>query len=384
MAIETVTYKYNESVNYPFAVRNMARKLAKDRKGLDSLKEDHYGISLKEAATSDAVRAFLPELFIDEIIKLGLVEAWARQIFPVTGQSSHDSYIRRFRKKTTGCQIIHELNVIRHSTNELSKIRFEYNKLVDSSLFSFERNMDFDISDTVDEILLATSGIYRRENQLMLDQLCRWSSGDNGNEWNNYIEGPEVANCDDPYLASGNAEDADNLLEAMQNAYLSITTALTDKFDPSQLLWIWGPAIMATLWKSPTFRQWQLGGVQSSTISGNIPNPFGIPYKVVESPGVFTNGNSALGSEFVHDPCCILLVAPAYAAGIRERVSLRLDGLTKEEIQASGAVLWERISCSPRHPKAYRRISPNRDYPEQIEDQKDIIIKLHEEEPPTI
>lgn len=364
---------YNESLSYPYTIANIKRQIADKRKALDSFKEESYAITLKEAATSDQLNDFIRMVFVDEIILLGLREAHARNLFKVVGQSDHNSFEQRYRSRDSGAQIIFELDNVAYDNSSLFKTTFGFNKLVDASLFSWERLADSPLSDTTDEVTFATSNMYRRENQLMWDNLVRYSQGANATTWGNYIVGEGVCAPD----GTSDEDDADAVLDTMEEAYLSMTTAMTDRFDPSSLRWLLSPTVLSLLWKSPRFRRFDALGSTPNVISGRLPEPYGIPMTVIE-PGYFRQAGG--DSEYVSQECDIFLVAPAFAAGIRERVSLRLDGLTKEEIMASGSMIWERICCWTRHPKAFRRISPNQAYASQIADSKDILIQLKDED----
>lgn len=365
---------YNESIDYKYTIKNLLKQVKENRATLDALKENFDGITLKEAFTSDEVRDYIPAIFTDEVILLGLRDATARNLFPVVGQATNDTFTQRYRVKYAGAQIVKELNEIKTSKHELRKQQFGFNKIASGSLFSWERLSDSPLKDSMDEATLAVSQIYRRENQLMWDNLARFSQGTNETLWGNYIAGPDV--CDG---SSGNdtSQQASELFGALEEAYLSMTTALTDRFEPSSLRWLWSPEVEAILWKYETFRQYELAGKTPVQLSGSIMNPFGIPRTIIE-PGYFGTA-TATGNSFTSTPCDIYLVAPSAAAGIRERVSQRLDNFTRETIQASGTILWERISCYTRHPLAYRRISPNEDYSAQIADAQDIVVKVQDE-----
>lgn len=365
----------NESIDYPNTIKNLTREVEKNRDTLDALKEDFDGITLKEAFTSDELSGYIPQIFTDEVILLGLRDATARNLFTTVGQATNDSFTQRYKSKSTrGVQILRELNEIKTSKHELSKETFGFNKLASAALFSWERLMDSPLQDALDESTFSVSQFYRTENQLMWDNLCRFSQGDNADTWENHIDGPNV--CDGS-AGNDSSTDAESIFSAMEEAYLSMTTALTDRFEPSQLRWLWSPEVEAILWKYATFREYQLSGKTPIQLTGSILNPFGIPRTIIE-PGYF-GAASPTGSAYTSAPCDIYLVAPSMAAGIRERVSQRLDNFTRELVQASGTIIWERICCWTRHPLAFRRISPERDYAGQIADNADIVLKVKEE-----
>jgi hypothetical protein len=365
---------YNESIDYQYTIKNLRREIEKNRQALDALKEDFDGISLKEAFTADEVRDYIPQIFADEIIMLGLREATARNLFPVVGQSTNDSFTQRYKyKNTRGAQIVRELNEIKTSKHDLKKKTFGFNKVASAALFSWERLMDSPLQDALDEATFATSQVYQTENRLMWDNLTRFSQGSEEQEWSNWIDGPTA--CEDPYYS---AAEAEAIIDALEDAYLSMTTPLTDRSDPASLRWLWSPQVETCLWKYDTYRRYDLKGSTPSQLTGRLENPFGIPRTIIE-PGYY-RANGALGSEWVPQACDIYLIDTSQAAGIRERVSQRLDNFTRELVQASGTVVWERLCMWTRHPLKYRRISPYQDYADQIADNADIILKVGDED----
>jgi len=354
-------------------MKNLKREIAKNRQALDALKEDFDGVSLKEAFTADEVRDYIPQIFADEIIMLGLREATARNLFPVVGQPTNDTFTQRYKfKNTRGAQIVRELNEIKTSQHGLKKKTFGFNKISSAALFSWERLMDSPLQDAMDEATFATSQVYQTENRLMWDNLTRFSQGSEEQEWSNWIDGPSA--CEDPYYAEA---EATAIIAALENAYLSMTTPLTDRSEPASLRWLWSPQIETALWKYATYRRFDLKGSTPSQLTGTLENPFGIPRTVIE-PGYY-RANGALGSEWVPQPCDIYLVDTSQAAGIRERVSQRMDNFTRELVQGSGTIIWERLCMWTRHPMKYRRISLSQDYGDQIADSADIILKVADE-----
>ncbi|HNQ22452.1 MAG TPA: hypothetical protein PKK06_05100 [Phycisphaerae bacterium] len=349
----------NESIDYQYTIRNLGREIEKNRQALDAFRTEWDGLTLKEAFTSDEVSAFVPQIFSDEIIKLGLREAQARNLFPTVAQTTNNSFTQRYKYKLDrGVQILGELDEIKTSKHAMKKITFGFNKVASAALFSWERLADSPIADAVDESTFAISQFYRVENQLMWDNLCRFSQGTKATEWDNWVLGADV--CSDPY---GTEDEALQIMDAMESAYLDMTTALVDRFDASGLRWLFSPLVFTILWKYATWRRFDAGGQTPVQTTGNLPLPYGLPYTIIE-PGYWRAGK--LESEWVSTPCDIYLINCSQAAGIRERVGQRLDNFTRETIQASGSILWERIGMYTRHPKAYRRISPTQDYADQI------------------
>lgn len=350
---------YNESVDYQFTVKNLKRESEKNRPALETVKTEWDGITLKEAFTSDEVRDYVPQIFNDEIIRIGLREATARNLFPSVGQSTNDSFTQRYKwKGDRGVQIVRELNEIATSKHDLKKVSFGFNKLASAALFSWERMADSPLQDAVDESTFAISQFYRTENWLMWDNLTRFSQGTMADVCDNHIVCDAI--CEDPYV--GTEAGALAIIDALEDAYLSMTTRLTDRFEPGSLRWLWSPTVEATLWKYDLFRRFDLKGSTPSQLTGSIENPFGVPRTIIE-PGYFASGT--IQSEWT-PTCDIFLIAPASAAGIRERVSQRLDNFTRELIQASGTIIWERLGMWTRFPRAFCRISPDRDYIDQI------------------
>ena len=95
-----------EKSTYEYAFKNVARKI--DRQALDAFKEGMGGITLKEAMTSDELSLFIPQIFTDEIVPLGLRVATARNNFPAISQTVGVDFKVRFRQKTEGAQVLRE------------------------------------------------------------------------------------------------------------------------------------------------------------------------------------------------------------------------------------------------------------------------------------
>lgn len=351
---------YMEKQDYPYSAATIARRLKCEqrRSALDTFKEDCAGVTLKEAMTSDELSGFVPDLFTDEIIMLGQREAIARNNFPVVAQASHGEFKQRYRYKDEGAQIVGELDEIKHSRSDKKTTEFAFKKIADWPLFSFERLMDSPLQDATDEVAMSTSKIYRRENQLMWHQLATFSQKANADEWENYIQGPD---------SSGSSD----LIDAMTDAYLDMTVRLTDRFDPASLTWFISPTVFSTLFKDSNFRRFDILGAQPNIVTGTLPSLFRIPYVIIE-PGYFTQGTPS--SQYANSEYDIYLVATRFAGAIRERVSLRMEPITIERIQAQGPQMWERLVPYVRHPMAYRRISPTEDYTDLIAMQ-DILVK---------
>ena len=355
-----------ETSNYEFAFDNVTRNI--QREALDTFKTEMKGISLKEAMTSDELSDFIPQIFADEVILLGQRQATARNAFSVITQSTNSNFTIRFRDKNEGAQVLRELDEFQHSKSERFTRQFHFNKIGDFPLFSFELLEDSPLDEVADEVRMSVSTIWRRENQLAWDQVTRFSQGSattgaESDTWNNYVSGPD---CLD---GSGNADEdaATAILDAMEDAYLSITTALEDAFPQNSLTWYMSPQVFSILWKEPTFRRFDALGASPIQVTGNMVQPFGIPMQIIE-PGFFDTN-----SDFIPSPCDIFLMADQ-AFRLRERVSLRTQPITLDKIQASGPLMWERLTFYPRNPLAFRRISPNEDYATQIPNNKDIKI----------
>lgn len=358
-----------ENSTYEYAFKNVARKI--DRATLDAFKENSGGITLKEAMTSDELSLFIPQIFTDEIVPLGMRVATARNNFPAISQTTGVDFKIRFRQKTEGAQVLRELDEFQHSRSDRFTRTFSFNKIGDFPLFSFELLMDSPLDEVTDEILLSTSKIWRRENQLAWDQVTRFSQGsaNTGAEsdfWGNHIDGVD---CQD---SSANDPDASDVLASMEDAYLSITTALQDSFPQASLRWYMSPTVFTLLWKEPTFRRFDVLGAAPTQVTGRLPEPYGIPMEIID-PGYFDTK-----SNYIQTPCDIYLIADE-AMRLREKVSLRTQPITLDRIQATGPLMWERIAFYPRNPLAYRRISPNEDYENQIPDSANVKITVKSE-----
>lgn len=352
-----------EKANYEFAFDNISSNLEQNREALDAFKSEMKGISLKEAMTSDELSSFIPQVFTDEVVLIGQRQAIARNSFPSIAQSTNSDFKIRFREKNDNAQVLRELDEFQHSKSERYTRTFEFNKIGDFPLFSFELLEDSPLDEVADEVRMSVSKIYRRENQLAWDMVTRFSQGTENDFWANWIQGPD---CLD---SSGDADEdqATLILDAMEDAYLNITTALEDAFPQNTLRWFMSPQVFSILWKEPTFRRFDALGATPVQVTGNLPTPFGLPMTICET-GYFNTS-----SVFIPTPCDIYLMADQ-AFRLRERVSLRTQPITIDKIQASGPLMWERICFYPRNPLAYRRISPNEDYSGQIANNKDIKI----------
>jgi hypothetical protein len=350
-----IDVKQYEKANYAFAFDNIARTLNGNREALDAFRAEMKGITLKEAMTSDELSGYIPQLFVDEVIILGQRQATARNAFPVIAQSSNSDFKIRFREKNEGAQVLRELDEFQHSKSQRYTRTFEFNKIGDFPLFSFELLEDSPLDEVADEVRMSVSKIYRRDSQLAWDMVTRFSQGTENDFWGNHVLGPA---CIDG--SSGNdAEQAQEVLDAMEAAYLDITTRLEDAFPQESLRWFLSPQVWALLWKDSTIRRYDALGSTPVQVTGNRPQLFGIPATIIE-PGYFDTN-----SVWTPQLCDIYLMADQ-AFRLRERVSMRTQPITMDKIQASGPLMWERLTFYPRNPLAYRRISPNEDYAGQI------------------
>jgi len=95
---------------------------------------------------------------------------------------------------------------------------------------------------------------------------------------------------------------------------------------------------------------------------------FRIPIRIWE-PGYFNSD-----SVWTPAPYDIYLSANQFSAAIRERSSMRTTPLDLSRILASAVMLWERLIPYVRNAFAFRRISPNSDYSNMIENMSNIHI----------
>lgn len=359
-----------EANDYELTIPRLKLAADANREALEAFKTEMSGITLREAATSDELAGFIPQLFTDEILLLGQREAIARNNFTVVGQASNTNFTVRYRSKNDCAQIVKELDEIKYSTSERSTKTFSFNKICDFYLASYELLMDSPLNEVTDNVALSMSKIYRRENQLMWNMLTRHSQGsidgEGRNEWDNWIPGPD---CEDPYVATAEA-----IMDAMETAYIDMTARLTDRFDPTSMRWFMSPTIFAILWQHSTFRRYDLAGTSPVLLTGNLPAPYGIPYSIME-PGYFDTT-----SNWNAEPCDIYLCALPYCAAIRERVALRTEPISLPLNQSSGPLLWERLTPYVKNGFAYRRISPNPDYATQIVDNADLKITVQDDD----
>lgn len=345
-----------ETANYAFAFDNITSNLAGNREGLDAFKSEMKGVTLKEAMTSDELSGFIPQVFADEVTIIGQRMATARQAFSAINQSSNSSFKIRFREKNEGAQILRELDEFQHSKSDRYTREFTFNKIGDFPLFSFELLEDSPLDEVADEVRMSVSKIWRRENQLAWDMVTRFSQGTENDFWGNWIEGPF---CQDDSAYPTNSAKATAILEAMEAAYLDITTRLEDAFPQDSLRWFMSPTTFSILWKEPTFRRFDALGATPVQVTGNLPTPFGLPMSIIET-GYFDSS-----SNYISAPCDIYLMSDQ-SFRLRERVSLRTQPITMDKIQATGPLMWERLCFYPRNPLGLRRISPMEDYANQI------------------
>lgn len=332
-----------EKSDYPFSVTARRESIAKNKAALQAIRENNMGTSFRESMTSDVVANYIPDLFLDEIIALGQRTAIARNNFPVVGQSTHSDFRQRYRYKDEGVQVTSkELTEVKSTQSERELATFEFLKLMDSNVLSLELIEDSTLDEVTAEVQLSANKFFRRENQLMAHRLAEYSQAEIADKWLNYT--------------TGASDTGANILAVMTDAYLDITTKLTDRFDPSSLTWFISPQVYALLFDVTTFAEYRLSGLTSNVVSGKIAGNdsiLNIPIQIWE-PGYF-NANS----EWTSTPFDIYLVATQFAAGIRERWSIRTSPLDLNRILASGLMMFERMIPWVRNPFAYRRISPN-------------------------
>lgn len=354
-----------ESSSYPYSVTARADSIKQNKQALQEIRNNAYGTTLKEALTSDALSGFIPDLFLDEVILLGQRTAIARNNFPVVGQSTQSSFKQRYRYKDEGPFVTgKELQEVRHTQSERETAEFSFLKIMDSNVISAEMASDSTLDEAMAEMTLSANKIYRRENQLMAHRLAEYSEGTIADKWGNYVSG----------IAAGGTDDA--LITSLETAFLDITSRLTDRFPKETLTWFVSTEVYSRLFKLDEFRRYDILGAQPNLVTGTTPNIFGIPTQIWE-PGYFDKD-----SVWTPEPYDIFLVATQFAAGIRERWSLRttpLSGL--EKILGQGVMLFERLIPWVRNPFAYVRISPNENYEDMIGSMNNIHIMNPVESP---
>jgi hypothetical protein len=347
-----------EKSDYPYSINARRESIKKNKEALKTIKTENMGTTFKEAMTSDLLSGFIPDLFLDEIVTLGQRTAIARNHFPVVGQSTQSSFKQRYRWKIEGVQVTSkELIEVKHTESEREVQSFEFLKLLDSNVLSLELIEDSSLQEVSAEILQSGNKFFRRENQLMAHRLTEFSSGTTATKWGNW--------------ESGASDTGDNIFAAMKAAYLDITTRLTDRFDPSLLTWFVSPEVYTLLFDITKFQEFRLSGLSPNNISGRINETdviLRIPI-VIWEPGYFNTD-----SEWTSSPFDIFLVATQFAAGIRERWSMRTSPLDMNRILAHGLMMFERLVPYVRNPFAYRRISPTQDYSNMVGDMKNINI----------
>lgn len=352
--------KQYEKSDYPYSITARRESITKNKDALKAIRENSFGLSLKEALNSDELQNFIPDLFLDEIIQLGLRTAIARNNFPVVAQSSHGSFKQRFRWKDEGVAVTSkELVEVTHTQSERDVVEFSFLKLMDSNVLSLELIEDSTLDEATAEVSLSANKFFRRENQLFAHRLAEYSQGATATKWDNYKQGPDSSSTD--------AE----IIDAMTDAYLDITTRLTDQFPTESLTWFVSPEVYSRLFKNDSFRRFDIMGRDPNITTGRVnvdDRIFRIPIQIWE-PGIFSTD-----SEWISQPYDIYLVATQFAAAIRERSSMRTTPLDMTKILASAIMLWERLIPWVRNPFAYRRISPSQSFSDIIGNMSNIHI----------
>lgn len=340
-----------ENSQYEFSVDSRRESIETNKAQLDAIRQDASSWTLSEALTSDAIKGFIPDLFLDDIITLGQRTAIARNLFPVVGQSTHSTFKQRYRWKDEGVQVSQaELVEVNATQSERDVREYGFLKLMDANLFSVELIEDSTLDEATAELQMSANKFFRRENQLMAARLTAGSTGADETKWGNWIQGID------------SSSEAD-LLDAMTDAYLDMTTRLTDMFPTESLTWIVSPTIWSLLFKDTKTRRFDNLGVPDSVVTGRIAGSdqiFRIPIVIMET-GYFRDDN-----EWVPQPYDFFLVAAQFAAGIRERSSMRTTPIDLTRMLGSGLILWERLMPWIRNHFAYRRISPIQNYPDII------------------
>ena len=349
-----------ERADYPYSVTARRESITKNKEALKSMRQEAYGTTLKEAMSSDVLSGFIPDLFIDEIILLGQRQAIARNSFPVVSQANHGSFKQRYRYKDEGVTVTSKENVgVKQTQSERTVTEFSFLKLMDSNVLSLELVEDSTLDEASAEIQLSASKFYRRENQLMSHRLTEYSHSTNASLWNNYVQGPDSSSSDS------------DLIDAMTSAYLRITTRLHDQFPTESLTWFVSPTVYAQLFQTETFRRFDILGGQPNIVTGKIAGTdsiFRIPIQIWE-PGYFDTN-----SVWIPQAYDICLVATQFAAGIRERWSMRTSPLDMTKILAQGVMMFERLIPWVRNPFAYIRVGPTGTYSNLIPNMSNINI----------
>lgn len=352
-----------ENSSYEYSINARRESIAKNKDALNAIRQEAYGTTLKEALTSDALSGFIPDLFLDEIVMLGMRTAIARNNFPVVTQNTQSSFKQRYRYKDEGVMVTSkELVEVKHTQSERELATFEFLKLMDSNVLSLELIEDSTLDEATAELQLSANKFFRRENQLMAHRLTEYSQGTIGTRWDNHTTGAD--------------DTAANIFAAMKAAYLDMTTRLTDRFDPSLLTWFISPEVYTLLFDLTAFQEYRLSGLMANNITGKInatDEILRIPI-VIWEPGYFDSD-----STWTSKPYDVFLVATQFAAGIRERTSIRTSPLDLTRILAQGVMIWERLIPWVRNPFAYRRISPDATYADLMANMSNINIIAGEE-----
>ncbi len=357
--INTSTQQWDHS-DYQYSVTARREAIEKNKAQLQAIRENSFGLSLKEALTSDSLSGFIPDLFLDDIQTLGLRTAIARNNFPVVSQSTHGSFKQRYRWKDEGVAVTSkELVEVTHTQSERDVQEFSFLKLMDSNVLSVELIEDSTLDEASAEIQLSANKFFRRENQLFAHRLTEYSEGALATKWGNRVQGPDSSSTD--------AE----IIDAMTDAYLDITTRLTDAFPTESLTWFVSTEVYSRLFKNNDFRRFDIMGREPNVATGRVNTDdriFRIPIQIWE-PGYFDTD-----STWTPQAYDMFLVATQFAAGIRERSSLRTTPLDLTRILAQATLMWSRLIPWVRNPFAYIRISPNDTYANLIPDMSNIHI----------
>ncbi len=355
-----------DSQRYPYRLSTQMKKIAQAKEQFESFKSCCEGLTVADlvdnyASVSEAlgdgqqgtgildqgtINPFIPQVFTDTIVQLNNRQDTLANLFTTVNQATGSQFSHRYYVHTESGQILQEGDTILHARSRRRADTFRFNKVASSSVFTRELLADSSVS----EIALSMAANATRVNQLS----ARLAS----HEFYYLSDANLHADFHAYNWMSINSDSGsittDNILDAMESAFLKLTTERQEQqMSPSELTWIMSPGAFVKIFRSSLLRQYNVSGLTNNQITGAMPNWFGVPRTIVSALGYFDADNV-----WQYDDDAIILCATDCCAQ-RVRQSMQIEPLILQSTQQEGFIMSSRFRYMMINPLRFIRISNN-------------------------
>lgn len=346
-----------ESARYPYRIANQEKQIKANQEKFNNVKSAIEGCTISELLDNTSkvsfesladgvgtnelqqstITPFISQTFTSNIINLSVRNAVAQTIFSdVTAANAGGStFSQRWNWRTESAQLLSEGDVIESAVSKRRADTYKYAKGATAVCLSRELIGD----SSVGELALASGMAATRLNQLVdqmaWHELFRTADETINPDWHNY--------CWQNINSDSGTITADNILDAMESAYLTLTTRVESPCSSSDLFFILTPSAFTKLWRHDLIRQYNVSGISHQVLRSSLPNFFGCSH-VISPMGYFDTSNN-----FVYEQDCVALVARDCMAS-RTRQSMVMEPLNYPEKQMEGFTLSTRLRWFVQNP----------------------------------